>query len=131
MMSLFENFDSACEMTVFPQPKAPGIAVVPPCTQLPCTSAYTTQISDCKGRPREERVKNALASGERVVGRVLLSEGPRRADRPKLHERVLRRLALKLGLEYDILGKTMSCVDSLMERGHIRRPRTSPSRKFG
>jgi len=34
MMSLFENFERACEMTVFPQPKAPGMAVVPPCTQL-------------------------------------------------------------------------------------------------
>lgn len=34
MISLFEYFDNAWEMTVFPQPKAPGIAVVPPCTHL-------------------------------------------------------------------------------------------------
>src|ERR1700733_8197554 len=34
IISLFENLDKACEMTVFPQPNAPGIAVVPPCTQL-------------------------------------------------------------------------------------------------
>ena len=34
IMSLFEYLDSACEITVLPQPKAPGIAVVPPCTQL-------------------------------------------------------------------------------------------------
>lgn len=34
MISLFENFDRACEITVFPQPKAPGIAVVPPWTHL-------------------------------------------------------------------------------------------------
>ena len=30
MISLFENLDNACEMTVFPQPNAPGMAVVPP-----------------------------------------------------------------------------------------------------
>jgi hypothetical protein len=33
-MSLFENFDNDWEMTVLPHPKAPGIAVVPPCTHL-------------------------------------------------------------------------------------------------
>ena len=33
MMTLeFEYFERACEMQVLPQPKAPGIAVVPPCT---------------------------------------------------------------------------------------------------
>ena len=32
--SLFENFDSDCEMTVLPQPNAPGTAHVPPCTHL-------------------------------------------------------------------------------------------------
>lgn len=34
IMSLLENFDKAWEITVLPQPNAPGIAVVPPCTQL-------------------------------------------------------------------------------------------------
>ena len=34
MTSLLEYLDSDCEMTVLPQPKAPGMAVVPPCTHL-------------------------------------------------------------------------------------------------
>jgi hypothetical protein len=29
-----EYLERDCEMTVLPQPKAPGMAVVPPCTQL-------------------------------------------------------------------------------------------------
>ena len=33
-MSLLENFDNDCEMTVLPQPNAPGTAHVPPCTHL-------------------------------------------------------------------------------------------------
>ena len=32
--SLLEYLESDWEMTVFPHPKAPGIAVVPPCTHL-------------------------------------------------------------------------------------------------
>ena len=32
MQSEFEYLDSACEMTVLPQPKAPGTAQVPPST---------------------------------------------------------------------------------------------------
>lgn len=32
--SEFEYLDKAWDITVFPQPKAPGMAVVPPCTQL-------------------------------------------------------------------------------------------------
>ena len=34
MTSELEYLDSDCEMTVLPQPKAPGIAVVPPWTHL-------------------------------------------------------------------------------------------------
>lgn len=34
MTSEFEYLDKAWEMTVLPQPKAPGMAVVPPCTHL-------------------------------------------------------------------------------------------------
>ena len=34
IISELEYFDKDWEITVFPQPKAPGIAVVPPCTQL-------------------------------------------------------------------------------------------------
>ena len=34
MTSELEYFDSDCEMTVLPQPNAPGMAVVPPWTQL-------------------------------------------------------------------------------------------------
>lgn len=30
MMSLFENLEIACEITVLPAPNAPGMAVVPP-----------------------------------------------------------------------------------------------------
>lgn len=41
IMSELENLDTACEMTVLPHPKAPGIAVVPPWTHL-----YNRQI-DC------------------------------------------------------------------------------------
>lgn len=32
--SELENLDKLCEITVFPHPKAPGMAVVPPKTQL-------------------------------------------------------------------------------------------------
>lgn len=48
MISLLENLDKAWEMTVFPQPKAPGIAVVPPWTHLwkkTCTSIGTHNLS--------------------------------------------------------------------------------------
>jgi len=34
MTSELENLDSVWEMTVLPHPKAPGMAVVPPWTQL-------------------------------------------------------------------------------------------------
>ena len=34
MTSELENFERLCDITVLPQPKAPGIHVVPPCTQL-------------------------------------------------------------------------------------------------
>jgi len=34
MTSELEYLDSDCEITVLPHPKAPGIAVVPPCTHL-------------------------------------------------------------------------------------------------
>ena len=34
IMSELEYLDSDCEMTVFPHPKAPGMAVVPPWTHL-------------------------------------------------------------------------------------------------
>ena len=34
MTSELEYLDRDCEMTVLPQPKAPGMAVVPPCTHL-------------------------------------------------------------------------------------------------
>lgn len=33
MQSELEYFDNAYEIQVFPQPKAPGIAQVPPCTE--------------------------------------------------------------------------------------------------
>src|ERR1700722_12200600 len=46
MMSLLENLDRACEMTVFPQPKAPGIAVVPPCTHLKEIQCIYSQITN-------------------------------------------------------------------------------------
>lgn len=34
MTSELEYLERDCEITVFPHPKAPGIAVVPPCTHL-------------------------------------------------------------------------------------------------
>jgi len=80
IISELENLDTACEMTVLPHPKAPGIAVVPPWTHL-----YNRQI-DCldvwkkcicyvdhirfktKRYSREERIQNSLTSQERLVG---------------------------------------------------------------
>jgi hypothetical protein len=44
MISLFENLDTACEITVLPQPNAPGMAVVPPCTHLHIDEAKTPKV---------------------------------------------------------------------------------------
>ena len=79
MMSLFENLDSACEMTVLPQPKAPGMAVVPPCTQLlESVHALHIEFSDV----REQSIEDTLASEQGVIGSLLLRDRTRRADGP-------------------------------------------------
>ena len=96
MMSLFENLERACEMTVLPQPKAPGIAVVPPCTQLEGILALKADTS--KWVLREQGIEDTLASEEGVVGCVLLRDGTGCTDGPYLHHCVLGDLAVKLGL---------------------------------
>ena len=82
-MSLFENLDNACEMTVLPHPNAPGIAVVPPCTQLGALSVVPVILSTINAR--EESIEDTLASKQRVVGGVLLSDWARGTDGPQLH----------------------------------------------
>lgn len=44
--SEFENLDKLCEMTVLPQPKAPGIAVVPPRTHLKIWNSSQSKFID-------------------------------------------------------------------------------------
>jgi len=48
MTSELLYFDSDWEMTVFPQPKAPGMAVVPPCTQGKRASNTLCPVSNGK-----------------------------------------------------------------------------------
>ena len=45
MPSLLEYLESACEITVLPQPKAPGIAQVPPSTLGNITSSTRWPVS--------------------------------------------------------------------------------------
>ena len=57
MMSELEYLDSDCEMTVLPQPKAPGMAVVPPCTQLREGNEHEAGEGRKKEKKRIERKK--------------------------------------------------------------------------
>ncbi len=102
-MSLFENLERAWEMTVLPQPKAPGIAVVPPCTHL--YRVVSNAISRIGyGNAREKGIQNPLTSEQREIRSVLFRDWSRRTNGPNLHHGVFCGLALKLGLQHDVLN---------------------------
>lgn len=108
MMSEFENLESACEMTAEGREgrvSRPSSACKE--DERRRTLSTAERARDCR-RPaldaRKEGVEHALARQERVVGRLLLGRRTGRADRPDLGERVLRCLALELGLEDDVLS---------------------------
>jgi hypothetical protein len=104
MISLFENLDSACEMTVFPQPKAPGMAVVPPCTHLRRRwDSISQQL--VRRSVREKRIQYPLACKEWVICRLFLSHGTGRPDGPKLHHGMFGGLAFEFGLQNYILAR--------------------------
>lgn len=101
-MSLLENLDIACEITVFPQPNAPGIAVVPPCTQLTARDKVTANNS--ANDLREKGVEYTLTSEKRVICCQFLRNRSGSPDRPKLHHGMFTCLPLKFGLKNDILN---------------------------
>ncbi len=104
MISLFEYFDKACEMTVFPQPNAPGMAVVPPCTQLYLQSAKAKMYTAL--HLREECIQDTLTGEEGVIRSVLLCYWTGRTDGPHLHHGVLGDFAIELRLQDNILSNT-------------------------
>jgi hypothetical protein len=55
MPSELEYLDSACEMTVLPQPKAPGMAHVPPSTDGKSASSTLHRAAEAAGSHASER----------------------------------------------------------------------------
>ena len=68
MTSELENLDSDWEMTVLPQPKAPGIAVVPPCTHLWFDNVKKRITETTSSRAK---IKTVLTERERLAPFVL------------------------------------------------------------
>ena len=101
MISLLENLEIAWEMTVLPHPKAPGIAVVPPCTHLGNNQWFL--MDENKMESREKCVKNALSSQERVIGSQLLCYRTRSSDGPKLQHCVFGGSAFEFCFQNYIL----------------------------
>lgn len=128
MTSLLEYLDSDWEMTVLPQPKAPGMAVVPPCTHLYKEKRGKRESINLQKRKkvtkkkrmcdsREKGVQHSLSSQQRVVGRQLLCDGPHLSDRPHLHHGEFLLHPLKLQLHHHILT-------------HTHTPSTQPNNHF-
>lgn len=115
MILLLENLDKACEMTVFTHPKAPGIAVVPPCTQLHTNQNEIIKEPN-KNNIREQGIQNALTSEKRKVSSLLLRNRSRCTDWPKLHHGMLCRLAFKLCLEYSIADRIATLLSDMCDR---------------
>lgn len=100
-------------LPVLPQPKAPGIAVVPPWTQLEIDdrqSRRTDLRASIKGNIREQRIEDTLTSKERRVGSKLVDSRSGSSDWPELHERVLGLFALELCLHDDVLHQKTWCL---------------------
>jgi hypothetical protein len=90
-----ENLERACEMTVLPQPKAPGMAQVPPNTDLNQSKEKRRHVNENqheeehvnqKRYAREERVQDTLTSQQRLIGRHLVLERTRRTHRPEVRQ---------------------------------------------
>ncbi|TNN53298.1 hypothetical protein EYF80_036453 [Liparis tanakae] len=65
MTSLLEYLDSDCEITVLPHPKAPGMAVVPPCTHLHSAAARALDpVKDGAHDSRAELHRERLSRAE-------------------------------------------------------------------
>lgn len=93
-------------MTVLPQPKAPGMAVVPPWTQLEETDVSETISSRLCGWNgwmavvvREEGVEYSLSSKQRMVGTEFVSNRSHLSHRPDLHHAVAALLTIELNLQ--------------------------------
>lgn len=79
------------------------MAVVPPCTHL--YQVVSNAISHMSYRnAREKGIQDTLTGKQREICGVLLRDWSGRTDRPNLHHGVFCRLALKLGLQHNILG---------------------------
>lgn len=90
MRSELENFESACEITVFPHPKAPGMAQVPPCTE----------------GSRESRTRWPVISG--VLARQLVSEGTRLTYRSLLDHRIALLSAIEVNFDHFLFNGVLS-----------------------
>lgn len=77
MTSEFENLDKLWEITVLPQPKAPGIAVVPPSTHLKTTKITTTKNNSIKltERGNQELFDQSKVGGLQQVYQIQVSSG--------------------------------------------------------
>lgn len=100
-------------MTVFPHPKAPGIAVVPPCTQLD-RAELQRALHKHKGQrfifldSREKSIQNSLSGQQWMVRRELLRDWPDLPHWPHLHHGELLLHTFKLQLQHHILNITQS-----------------------
>ena len=83
-------------MTVFPQPKAPGMAVVPPWTQL--------LIVNKKQDLRKERIQDTLSSQERIISSQFVRGRTGSSHRPGLQHGILCLLARKVQFQDNILS---------------------------
>lgn len=114
--SLLEYLDNDCEMTVFPHPKAPGIAVVPPCTQLDSAELMKVIYSQ-EGNmfifldSREKCIQNSLSGQQWMVRRELLRDWPDLPYWPHLHHGTLLLYTFKLQLQHHILNITRSQIE--------------------
>jgi hypothetical protein len=116
-----EYLERDCEMTVLPQPKAPGMAVVPPCTQLQTLLIVVieNQVNNKLGNAasaslcvwqatrttniREQRIEHTLTSQQWVITSQLLGHRSLLTHRPRVHHFVLLLGALELQLKNVIL----------------------------
>lgn len=104
-------------MTVLPHPKAPGIAVVPPCTQLwvRYVKEVHTKKADEQGNVREEGVQHTLSSEQREIGSKLLLDRSWSSDRPKLGHCMFSLLSFKFSLEDNIVDSVCSLLGNVCD----------------
>ena len=98
-------------MTVLPQPKAPGMAVVPPCGEKKhghfgsSVERRTKTKIERVAKPNfdldagEERVEDPLTRQQGMIGRQFLGDGTHLTNGPNLQHPVLGFLAVKFNFQ--------------------------------